>query len=214
MQTFCINTAGYLNTLAIVKDKKLIAEENWKSERNETETILPKLDNLLKKAELKIQEIEAINIIQGVGGFTSLRVGISIANTIAYDLQIPIYGTSVFELWSKRAMLSLSKCDTVAILIDAGRQECFYFSSNNQNFYKPEIISNSQLTELEEIYWIGEINERQKFLLLKSIQELTELKSSGEAFTEIDLINKKPYQILEPWYGREPNVSKPKKKSF
>lgn len=214
MQTLCINTAGHLNTLTIVKENQLIAEENWKSERNETETILPKLDNLLKNSGLKIQEIEAINIIQGVGGFTSLRVGISIANTIAYDLQIPIYGTSVFELWSKRAILSLSKCDTVAILIDAGRQEYFYFSSNNQNFYKPEIISNFQLAELKEKFWIGEINEKQKILLPKIIQKIEKLKTVGEAFTEINLINKKPYQILEPWYGREPNVSKPKKKSF
>jgi len=100
--TLCINTAGHTNTLTIVKNKHLFAEKNWQSDRNETETILPKLEKLLREAELKIGQIETINIIQGIGGFTSLRVGISIANTIAYDLNIPIYATSVFELWSKR----------------------------------------------------------------------------------------------------------------
>jgi hypothetical protein len=48
--------------------------------------------------------------------------------------------------------------------------------------------------------------------LPKNIQELKEVKSSGKAFTQINLNNKKPHQILEPWYGREPNISKAKKK--
>jgi len=205
--TLCINTAGHTNTLTIVKNKHLFAEKNWQSDRNETETILPKLEKLLREAELKIGQIETINIIQGIGGFTSLRVGISIANTIAYDLNIPIYATSVFELWSKRINEK-----NAAILIDAGRQECFYFNTDNDDFYKPKIISNSELSKLKENYWIGEINEKQKNLLPKKIQEASNLQTLGEAFAKIDLSSKKQHQILEPWYGREPNISKPKKK--
>ncbi len=209
MLTLCINTSGHTNTLAIVKDSELIAEEIWQSERNETETILPKLEKLLREAELKIEQIETINIIQGIGGFTSLRVGISIANTIAYDLNIPIYATSVFELWTLRQ----AQCDIPsAILIDAGRQECFYFNTDNDDFYKPKIISNSELPKLKENHWIGEINEKQKTLLPKKIQEASNLQRPGEAFAKIDLSSKKQHQILEPWYGREPNISKPKKK--
>lgn len=207
MLTLCINTAGHTNTLTIVKNKHLFAEKNWQSDRNETETILPKLEKLLREAELKIGQIETINIIQGIGGFTSLRVGISIANTIAYDLNIPIYATSVFELWSKRINEK-----NAAILIDAGRQECFYFNTDNDDFYKPKIISNSELSKLKENYWIGEINEKQKNLLPKKIQEASNLQTLGEAFAKIDLSSKKQHQILEPWYGREPNISKPKKK--
>lgn len=231
MLTLCLNTAGHINTLALVKDRQLIAEESWLSERNETETILPKLELLLLKVKIKIEEIEALHVIQGVGGFTSLRVGISIVNTIAYSQNIPIYGSSVFELWSNRASHLFKKESNVAILIDAGRQECFYYNpplnppllrwakkvpldtGNTRDFcdyFAPQIIPNTELTRLQENFWIGEVNERQRQLLSPTKQEYLDLRTPGEAFTQIDLSNKKPHQSIEPWYGREPNVSLPK----
>ena len=225
MPTLCINTAGHLNTVAIVKNGECLAEENWQSQRNETETILEKIALILKNSETKIEEIEALNVVQGIGGFTSLRVGITVANTIAYAQKIPIYATSVFELWAHRLQIQNAK---IAIIVDAGRNECFYFSAsssklqvssfkvplekgNTGGFYNPKIIPNTQLSNLEEKFWIGEISEKQRLLLSKNCQELNELKSPGAAFAEMDLSEKKACEILEPWYGREPNVSEPKK---
>lgn len=205
MIILCLNTAGHENTLALVKDNHLIAEKTWISDRNETETILPNLEELLKNQNLNFDDLKALHVIQGVGGFTSLRVGISVVNTIAYTQNIKIYGSSVFELWSKR----IKTKEDVAILIDAGKQECFYFSANNTEFSAPQIIANVDLTSLKEKLWVGEINDKQRLLLSQS-EDFTNLSTTGEAFVQIDLTNKKPHQLIEPWYGREPNVSKAK----
>lgn len=216
MLTLCINTAGHINTLALTKTNLLIAEENWFSDRNETETILPKLEKLLQKAQIKITEINALHVIEGVGGFTGLRVGISVANTIAYSQSIPIFSSNVFELWSKRIKFRLNQADRFAILIDASRQECFYDSvnfqdSNQLESFSPQIIPNFQLSNLQEKFWIGEINQIQRQVLSPDTQEYMDLITPGEAFAKIDFGHKKPHQLLEPWYGREPNVSQAKK---
>lgn len=214
MLTLCLNTAGYTNTLAIMQNKKYLAEKNWASERNETETVLSYLIELLAKNDLIMEQVQALHIIQGTGGFTSLRVGISIFNTLAYLYQLPIFGSSVFELWYER--LPSDKQNKTTILIDAGRQTCFYFKKflakeKNPDFFSPQIIPNAQITELKEKFWIGEINDVQHKLLPSNLQIIESLKSPGEAFAAINLQNKKPRQILEPWYGREPNISQAKR---
>ena len=109
-------------------------------------------------------------------------------------------------------------------MVDAGRQECFYLKipiekdrksvEQKDKFFFPQIIPNSQISNLKEKFWMGEINEKQKVLLPMNTLLVSSLNSAGTAFAQIDLINKKPHQILEPWYGREPNISKSKKKFF
>lgn len=213
MLVLCLNTSGHLNTLALVKNGQLLEEKNWESDRNETETLLPNLEQLMQNQKIVFDDLNALNVIQGIGGFTSLRVGISIANTIAYAQKIPIYGSCVFELWQSR----VKNKENVAILIDAGRQECFYGKINEGKLkiknsqVDLKIIANSDLGKIKEKFWLGEINEDQKKVLPETILELKDLKSTGEAFAEINLTEKKSKQIIEPWYGREPNISQAKK---
>lgn len=60
--------------------------------RDRAQAVLPMLDTLLRKHRLMLQNLAAIEVHTGPGSFTGLRVGISIANTLAYALQIPING--------------------------------------------------------------------------------------------------------------------------
>lgn len=53
---------------------------------------LPLIDKLLNKHGLKIADIHAIGVHTGPGSFTGLRVGIAIANALAFALKIPVNG--------------------------------------------------------------------------------------------------------------------------
>lgn len=52
--------------------------------------VLPMLEELLKEHNLTISDITQVNVHQGPGSFTGLRVGISVANTISWLLGVPI----------------------------------------------------------------------------------------------------------------------------
>lgn len=54
------------------------------------QVVLPLIDQLLKKHNLTLQDIRAIEINTGPGSFTGLRVGIAIANALAFSLNIPV----------------------------------------------------------------------------------------------------------------------------
>lgn len=54
------------------------------------QVVLPLIDKLLKKNKIKTTDINEIEVTTGPGSFTGLRVGVSIANALAYALKIPI----------------------------------------------------------------------------------------------------------------------------
>ena len=46
----------------------------------------------MKKYKIKLADIDAIAVYQGPGSYTGLRVGISVANAMAWALNIPVVG--------------------------------------------------------------------------------------------------------------------------
>lgn len=62
-------------------------------EKQKAQVVLPMIDELLKKHNLTLKDLEAIKVNPGPGSFTGIRVGYTIANTLAFLLKIPIYSS-------------------------------------------------------------------------------------------------------------------------
>lgn len=73
-----------------INDKEYIQTKKINS--NKTQTILPMIDDMLKKHSLKPDDISEIKINTGPGSFTGLRVGLAIANALSFTLKIPVNG--------------------------------------------------------------------------------------------------------------------------
>lgn len=65
--------------------------------QNRAQAVLPMIEKLLKKHRLKIQDLSSIEVNTGPGSFTGLRVGVSIANTLAFALRIPVNAKPIGE---------------------------------------------------------------------------------------------------------------------
>lgn len=88
MKTLFIDTHSNALCMAIISDK---IDEIIKSEiRNHSEIAIPTLQELLEKTKTELKDIDEIIVVNGPGSFTGVRIGITIAKTIAYSLQIPI----------------------------------------------------------------------------------------------------------------------------
>lgn len=61
-----------------------------KIKSNKTQIVLPMIDSLLKKHKMKLEDIGEIKVNATPGSFTGLRVGMSIANALAFVLNIPV----------------------------------------------------------------------------------------------------------------------------
>ncbi|MCX6727272.1 MAG: tRNA (adenosine(37)-N6)-threonylcarbamoyltransferase complex dimerization subunit type 1 TsaB [Candidatus Saccharibacteria bacterium] len=94
MQILVIRTDKPDSEIGLFDDDKKIAYEIWPAHRHLAETIHLKIQAMLKKQSLTIQDIEGIVIYKGPGSFTGLRIGISLANALASSLAVPIVGES------------------------------------------------------------------------------------------------------------------------
>lgn len=75
-------------------DKKQMQYITWQADRTLTETIHGKISEVLNKSNKSLKDIEGIACFKGPGSFTGLRIGLSVANALAYSLNVPIVAKS------------------------------------------------------------------------------------------------------------------------
>ncbi|MBA7590052.1 tRNA threonylcarbamoyladenosine biosynthesis protein TsaB [subsurface metagenome] len=98
MMLLAIDTSTDSASLALVQDSKTLAEATWRCGQNHSVELLPRLAELLNKAEVSLQSVSCILVAKGPGSFNGLRVGLSTAKGLAFSLDIPIIGVSSLEL--------------------------------------------------------------------------------------------------------------------
>ena len=72
--------------------KTKLAYEKWEAHRQLSETIHKKIRDMLAKLEKDWESLEGVVCFKGPGSFTGLRIGATVANTLARELDIPIIG--------------------------------------------------------------------------------------------------------------------------
>ncbi len=81
--------------LTVNDNKHLITSD---SRRISSQTCLVLVDKLIAQAGIRLEDLTEIKVNVGPGSFTGLRVGVSIANTLAYFLKIPVNGEKIGDL--------------------------------------------------------------------------------------------------------------------
>ena len=80
--------------ISLFNNGKKLAYETWHAHRDLSVTIHQKIHDLLNAKGSTFHKIEAIVVYKGPGSFTGLRIGISVANALAYGLSVPIVSTT------------------------------------------------------------------------------------------------------------------------
>ncbi|MFA5821253.1 MAG: tRNA (adenosine(37)-N6)-threonylcarbamoyltransferase complex dimerization subunit type 1 TsaB [Candidatus Gracilibacteria bacterium] len=174
MLSLAINTATSTSSFAIFDaNLKLLVEKSWPAKNNEAEKLLPEISKALKKLKKNFTDISSVIAVRGPGSFTGLRVGITVANTIAHLNNAKLYAIDTFEyLWHARsehgtegAAISRSNSSLFpALLLYAGRGGV-YVSFNHENASKATLVNlpdlNSYLKKNKVKSVFGDISEEQ-----------------------------------------------------
>jgi tRNA threonylcarbamoyladenosine biosynthesis protein TsaB len=78
--------------LYLYQDGKQVDLLTWHAHRELSDTLLLKIDELVDRNDIEKMKLEGIAVFKGPGSFTGLRIGISVANALAYSLNIPVCG--------------------------------------------------------------------------------------------------------------------------
>jgi tRNA threonylcarbamoyl adenosine modification protein YeaZ len=90
MYSLLIDTHDTKVTFALYKDGLLQELIEKESKMRHSEIAMPTLIDLLNNNKIDIKDIGEILVVIGPGSFTGVRIGVVIAKTIAYLLNIPI----------------------------------------------------------------------------------------------------------------------------
>lgn len=80
----------------------------WLAHRELSKTLHGVIRDELKKNNAELTDMSGIVVYQGPGSFTGLRIGITVANALAHELNISIVGTAQEEKWLERGLERLS----------------------------------------------------------------------------------------------------------
>ena len=99
MNILALDCAVTRISLAVKTDSKFISA-TYDIGMRQSEILVPSIDELLKKAELKPSELNATALTIGPGSFTGLRLGISALKAIELAYNVPVYGISSLEAYA------------------------------------------------------------------------------------------------------------------
>lgn len=217
MPLLAINTASSNTAIALInslENPKILDQDTWQSDKNEAESLLPKINEMLKKHDLHFDQLDEILAISGPGSFTGLRVGVTVANTISYLNKSKLYAVNTFEYWWTAYEKDFN-VENSALLIFAGRRGVYVsLSPNNTDENSVKIINIDELEEYlssNNIKFIfGDITEEQK----STIKNVT-FNKINTTFAEVCAQCKdlKSTPIIMPLYVKNPDIT-PSKKSL
>ncbi|HRF28252.1 MAG TPA: tRNA (adenosine(37)-N6)-threonylcarbamoyltransferase complex dimerization subunit type 1 TsaB [Candidatus Saccharibacteria bacterium] len=88
----------------------------WEAHRELAHNLLRYLREQLESQDKTLHDISAIGAFQGPGSFTGLRIGLTVLNTLAAELSVPIVGAQG-EAWEDDAIrrLQLGENDKIVM---------------------------------------------------------------------------------------------------
>lgn len=164
MKILYIDTSSSYLYSAILDDAKVLAEVKKEFGTSLSEESLPEISKLFERANLKPKEIEKIIVVNGPGSFTGIRIGVTIAKTYAWALNLDIIPISALEAMS----ISCEEETNHVPVIDARRGYVFasIYDKDSNVILKPKHILIEDLDkELEKLdnYTIISNNELEHY---------------------------------------------------
>ncbi len=100
-----IETANTPLSVAVVKDGKVVAEMIQNIKLTHSAGAMPAIEEILARVGIKPNELDAIAVSEGPGSYTGVRIGVTLAKTLAWTLQKPLVGISSLKALAANASL-------------------------------------------------------------------------------------------------------------
>jgi tRNA threonylcarbamoyladenosine biosynthesis protein TsaB len=125
MKILGIQTSTLAWSIAVVEEEQILGEYTFSSParpdrrkaggyKSLSKILVPAIEELLKKINIKSKDLGLIAVTTGPGSFTGGRIGLSAAKGLAMGLDIPVVGVSTLEvLASKVPFTSYPVCPII-----------------------------------------------------------------------------------------------------
>ena len=147
MFSLFIDTHDSLISLALYKDGKYVDKKQKESTMHHSDYIMPMLVELLNDNNITVHDLNEILCINGPGSFTGVRLGVTLAKTLAYTLNIKIKVATSLEMYAVSSDVEGNK---LAIIKDLKGAFGGLFDKDNNLLGEYFYMNNSELNNYIE----------------------------------------------------------------
>jgi hypothetical protein len=202
----------------------ILHEQQWESKRDDAEKMLPAVIAALKKGKPDL-----IFVINGPGAFTGLRVGVTIANTLAYTFNVKIAALDTFKYLRARVAVGSNadgksgeyRLTKTAVILKAGGE---FVAALLPGMNTPARLRKTELGSFLNqnglvSFAISDMSreEKKSLILPKNVKWLSEMELAGlprvidRIFTDTRGGRIHPQKMIVPKYLLPPKITKSKK---
>jgi tRNA threonylcarbamoyl adenosine modification protein YeaZ len=137
------DTATPYVTVALHDGEDVVAERRSEQRMKHGEQLAPLIEQVLADAGIVRQDLTALAVGIGPGPFTGLRVGLVTARTLAFVLEIPVYGVCSLDIIAVEAAHGGEPVGAdFVVATDARRKEVYLASYDDQGrrLDGPEVV--------------------------------------------------------------------------
>lgn len=100
MYSLYIDTHDTEIVIGLYKDGNILDSRIKPSTRNHSDFTMPLIKEILDTNNIGVKDLNEILVVNGPGSFTGVRIGVTIAKTLAYTLNIPIKTITSLEMYA------------------------------------------------------------------------------------------------------------------
>src|SRR3569832_181418 len=124
MNLLAFDTSTEALSAAILKGGALLAEESAAGGAHASASLIPVLQGLLARAQLEVDDLDAIVFGRGPGSFTGLRTACAVAQGFGFAAGVPVLGIDTLHAIAEEAR-HRNGSDRVVAVLDARMHEVY-----------------------------------------------------------------------------------------
>ena len=164
-----IESATKVCSVGVLKGEEVFVKEEFNENFSHAENLTVFVEEVMKKANLTMSELNAVAVSSGPGSYTGLRIGVSLAKGICYALNIPLISVDTLQYLAQREFFEHFSADSfyVISMIDARRMEvyCNVFDEDNKALSETtnkiiEPDSFKELLDKKKVFFVGDAAEK------------------------------------------------------
>ena len=90
-----IDTANEETTVSLFEESRVLNEKKWNGRKDLSENLLKEINSILAQSEVNKKDLGGIVVNEGPGSYTGLRIGLTVANFLAWSLGIKIFAGKI-----------------------------------------------------------------------------------------------------------------------
>lgn len=209
MNILAIDTSTMISTVTIANDSEILGDFNVNQQKTHSESLVPMIETLLNLLGMEIKDIDEFVIAEGPGSFTGLRIGMTIAKTLAQ-----VNDRKLVPISTLLALANNSSSDKLKVPMLDARGNRVYGAVYDKEFneiIKEDLYTIEDFSKLvndldKEIELIGDISLKYQDLFEKAkVLPINFRNTIGKSLIKLALENKNDYDLyqLVPNYLRK-----------